>query len=154
MSLSGLSGTSSKDLWVVGYGTAGAGTPLVWHSANGTSWPSVSLSGGGSLMDVWAASPTEVFAVGNNSTVQELVGSSFVLRTLPAGAPSTVMSIRGKSGADVWVVGSRGGLIHRQGASWATVQSGSLRNLNRVLVLAGNDAWIAGDYSTLLRYPP
>lgn len=152
--LTAISGTSSKDLWLVGYGTGGAGTPLAWRSANGTSWPSISLSGGGSLLDVWAASPTEVFAVGNSSTVQELVGSSFVLRTLPAGAPSTIMSIHGTSSADVWAVGIRGGLIHRQGTSWTTVQSSSLRHLNRVLVLAGNDVWIAGDYSTLLRYQP
>ena len=34
------------------------------------------------------------------------------------------------------------------------MQSSSLRHLNRVLVLAGNDVWIAGDYSTLLRYQP
>ena len=105
--LTAISGTSSKDLWLVG--TALAVLAPRWRGAAQTAPAGLHQpERGGSLLDVWAASPTEVFAVGNSSTVQELVGSSFVLRTLPAGAPSTIMSIHGTSSADVWAVGIAG----------------------------------------------
>ena len=53
------------------------------------------------------------------------------------------------AGAELWAVGSAGALVHWNGASWDSIETGTRRDFYSIF-LGAQKQWIAGDLGTLL----
>jgi hypothetical protein len=124
-------GFSTNDIWTTSY------SPYDAHW-NGSYWETVSNNrivsnvGGMYAYGVWASSPTDVWAVGENlagpalpgfvsSTVDHYDGTSWSMFTVPVAMNMSGMTLRSVWGSgpdDVWAVGD-GGLAAHYGP-WST----------------------------------
>ncbi len=92
------------------------------------------------LRDVWAASPTEIHAVGGNGFFVHFDGDDWTPST---HGSSTMYSVFGSGAHDVWAGGSAKTLWHYDGATWSLVSSGGPVNSD-IMVLSGSgrrDVW-------------
>lgn len=133
--LRGVGGSSAKDVWVVGEGGFIAhfdGTR--WTPAKGTRR---------SLAAVWAASPTDAWAVGSEVTHWD--GRSWSAVELPGANPGSI-PLRGvwSSGPDdVWVVGGRK-TMHWNGSAWEPAKGSESDRMSAVWGSGPADVWTAG----------
>ncbi len=113
-------GTGSKDVWMSGEN----GRLSRWdgaafkHYATGTT---------ATLFSVWAASPTEAWAVGGtpeatagqpNDVVLHFDGAAWTPAPLPKILGRTYFKVWGTGADDVWIVGEAGTIWHRTGGAW------------------------------------
>ena len=68
---------------------------------------------------IWAASATEVFAVGACGTICHFTGTSWDLQN--SGTTRDLWAVWGRSATDVYAVGDSGTVLHFDGASWSAV---------------------------------
>ena len=121
--LYGVSGTSSDDVWAVGYFHYASDQALAMHW-DGTSWDIVAVPVVGSvqthLYAVWAIAPDDVWAVG---------------KYVDVGIPSQIEHAL---------------TMHWDGSMWTHVTSpdgGTESNfLNGVEAISANDVWAVGEY--------
>jgi hypothetical protein len=77
-----VSGSASDDVWAVGYTTSNA--PLVYHW-DGKKWSSTSIdANANNLINVWAVSRKEAYAVNNTSVYYRWDGMQWTGMTLPS----------------------------------------------------------------------
>lgn len=129
--------------------TCGATVPNVCGVAtptctNGWCWASP-LPFGNDLDGVWAASPTDAWAVGEGGTILRSDGGAW--RAIDSGTTSYISSVWGANGSDVWLAG---GLYarHWNGSALATTngpgQTGGIKGISGTsssdVVMAGSDA--------------
>jgi len=162
--LSGVSGVSATDVWVVGGGCYGI-EPLIEHW-NGSTWSLVAgahlgiRDGGdwGTLSDVAAVSSSNVWAVGYVSSnsgrplIEHWGGSAWSeVQGAQGVAESYLGSISAIGANDVWAVGGTDAgtnlIEHWNGAGWQVVTSpqparGS--SLDSVTALSPTNAWAVG----------
>ncbi len=175
--LDGVTSIKADDAWAVGSGIDGKGhppVPLIEHW-NGATWSKV--TGGevgahcrGSLSDVSATSPDDVWAVGTTGCGRALVehwdGRSWTLERTP-DAPRNhdldLEAVAAVSATDVWIVGSVSSLKgapevrsttlteHFDGSGWTVVASPNsarptclANHLQSVSASATGDVWAAG----------
>lgn len=139
-SLLGLTGTGSSDVWATN-GTA------VSHW-NGTSWSNTPVSG--TTQAIWAASSSDVWAVGTSGTANHYDGTKW--STVPTTVTDLFWGVGGSGSKDVWAVGLSGTIAHWDGTSFKKVASGTTKDLVSVTSVSATDAWIAGWGATLLRW--
>ncbi len=73
------------------------------------------------LQSVWAATPNEVWAAGDQGTVVRWNGAAFTPMLLPQTSGNQY-ALWGTSPADVWAVGSPGSITHRwNGSTWIPI---------------------------------
>jgi hypothetical protein len=156
--------TPAGDLWAVGYyrDFSSIHRTLIEHW-DGTAWSIVSSPGQGSLSDVAALSPTDVWAVGGDggdgTLVERWDGSTWTVVPSPSrGASSSLAGVAAVSSGDVWAVGwyerqdqtSKTLIEHWDGSSWVGVPSpnrGPEANvLAAVAAVDSDDVWAVGDY--------
>jgi hypothetical protein len=103
-----LEGTSSSDLW---YG--GTSTLRYWNGSTPTVYAMPFT-----VYGVWAASPTQAFAVGYMGGIAQWNGSTW---TQVAASPTTtsLQTIWGTSATDVYAAGA-GVFLHYDGVTWST----------------------------------
>jgi hypothetical protein len=172
--LSAVSAESTRDIWSVGYLCAQRGAPdmpLIEHF-DGSDWtvsdlpldPAVT----GSLTDVEAISPTDVWAVGSGNRgglLAHFDGTSWSPVDVPG--PFTydleLDSVTSTSSTDVWVVGEtdrpkRGSVpftMHFDGATWTVVPAPKPKlgdrsyfvPLQAVSAVSPTDVWAVGRYA-------
>jgi hypothetical protein len=167
--LTGVSGTSSNDVWAVGYTIDDrnyAWQILILHW-NGTSWSIVRGARLGNSYNactrVLALAPNDVWAVGYNGTninfhtlTEHWDGLSW--KAIPTPAPGTydaLYGIAGTSANDLWAAGyyKEGSLIykslalHWNGTAWLEVDSPNTTGYNWFnggTATAANDVWAIG----------
>jgi len=111
-------GSSATDVHAVGDSTEPVG-PLLRFT--GKTW---ALSGAifhltqNELKKVWAASTTDVYAVGQYDTLIKFDGKSLVLKNL--GVKADLYDVWGRSATEVMVADSKGTLHHFDGKTWKT----------------------------------
>src|SRR4051812_40617907 len=71
------------------------------------------------LHAVWAASASDVFAVGDGGTIVRRVSGTWTTMTSPT--TNNLRGIWGLSSSDVWADGSAGTVVHFNGTSWSLV---------------------------------
>lgn len=170
--LRGVTAIAADDVWAVGlFNTVPDGSgpiqPLVEHW-NGSAWTVVPAPAAGvnaMLLDVAAAAPDDVWAVGNWS---EAGGDSKALiehwdgrawTTVPAPAVDVYHALNAVTviaSNDVWAVGRRndGGVWHTlvehwDGAQWTVVPSGTAGGILNAISAAGpDDIWAVGTSTT------
>lgn len=151
--LIGVSGTSARDVWLVG-SDAGDG-PLVLHY-DGTTLRRVRTGDRGALWWAHARSATDVFLGGAGGRILRGSGQAFAPEATPG--TDTVFGIWSPDASTVWAVGGRGadgGFAWRRDASgWQPVTlPGGLAgtvSLYKVWGRSASEAWLVGTRGTLL----
>ena len=69
---------------------------------------------------------------------------------LPQGNP--LLGIWGSSGSDVFAVGEGGTILHYDGTSWSSMNSGSANRLIDIWGSSGSDVFAVGVWGTILHY--
>jgi hypothetical protein len=170
--LTAITTITDNDIWAVGFTSPFSGTDatLAEHF-NGTSWtavatPNPAVTVGAQLSGVAAAASNNVWAVGENVTINSLGetvsspliehfnGSAWSIVAAPTppagGALDAVTAI---SASNVWAVGHLGNgrdgnlIEHFDGTSWKIVQgpaTGTFATLNGVSGTSASDVWAVG----------
>jgi hypothetical protein len=149
--LTGISGTSSSDIWIVGWN----GTVLHF---DGAAWSRVATGTGQDPIAVWAGSPTDVWIVGTDGIVADALGNPTIqhydgMHWSIVASPShgVLTSIWGSSASDIWAVSHTGEIAHYDGVNWSSIQSPSTERLLTVWGTSASDVW-AGGYRAILHY--
>ena len=153
--LNSLKAISAKSILAVG-AVLGAGnnrTPLVEHF-DGTTWKAVQVPriAGGELLDAAIVSPSDIWAVGfDSSSVLTLhFDGKQWSRVAAPGASAALHAVTAVSTNDVWAVGSQVGesalIEHWDGSAWTIV--GNPSDINSMLVdlsvISSTDIWAVG----------
>jgi photosystem II stability/assembly factor-like uncharacterized protein len=64
----------------------------------------------------------------------------------------TLKDIWGSSSSDVYAVAIEGAILHYDGTTWNTMNSGSGNTLRAVWGTSSSDAFVVGDEGTVLHY--
>lgn len=144
-----LHGVSAKtvSLWMVGdrglamrVTDAGGDTPTV-TSLNTQTWDG--------LTGVWAASESDVWAVGGTGTIRHYTGDGLrwdVVSDVPTD--EHLNAVWGTSPSDVWAVGNAGVVLHYDGTRWSRVKVAGLGarrpDLYTVWSPGAGQVWIGG----------
>ena len=114
--------------------------------AAGTWCVEATPAGTSTLHDVWAASATDVFAVGDNGTIMRRQNNEWVM--MNSGTTQSLRGVRGTSASNVWAVGLGGTVLHYNGAAWSTVSVTAanidavwLADANNIFLCGGNTVW-------------
>jgi hypothetical protein len=157
--LRGVSGTSSHDVWTVGFVDYSHcfppdpcdGESVAWHY-DGSRWTEASAGlGGSSLEGVWSHSPSDVFAVGSGlggGVVVHYDGHTWSPMVVPPVIG--LWDVWGTSASDVYAVGDDA-ILHYDGKSWTKVsdQGGS-----DVWGSSPTDVFVVGSGGTILHGIP
>ncbi len=118
-----VSGTSSTDVWLVGE----KGRITHYDGRAFVEYPPLTTS---TLYGVWAASPSDAYAVGgkaeggsgpDNDVLLHWNGTAWARESLPVQAGQegrALFKVWGRSASDVYVVGEAGLIWHRSGGVW------------------------------------
>ena len=102
------------------------------------------LPQGNSLFAVWAAGPTDAWAVGAAGTIVRWDGKRWLLAA--SGTTAYLEAVWGTSASDVWAVGTSGAIVHWDGARWSPVPSGTSVDLADLSGSGPNDVWAVGSF--------
>jgi hypothetical protein len=103
-----------------------------------------------SLLGVWAASPTSVFAVGQDGIIMRWTGGAW--RTMQTPTSETLVGIWGASETDVYAVGSNGVILHYDGNAWAAMQSGTTSTFLEVWGIDATHVYAVGTAGAMYRF--
>ncbi|WP_157774779.1 hypothetical protein [Melittangium boletus] len=101
------------------------------------------------LRDVWALSPTDVWAVGDSGTALHRDGEGW--NVVPTPTQADLTGVSGSSTRDVWAVGKQGVVLHWDGTAWTRVELGTSADLDAVWAATPGFVTIVGDQGTLLQ---
>lgn len=99
------------------------------------------------LHSVWAASASDVFAVGELGTI--LRRSSTAWTAMSSGTTNTLFGVWAASSSNVWAVGTGGTILRFNGTAWSAVTGVTTSDLAAVWGSSANDVWIAAAGSVL-----
>jgi hypothetical protein len=169
--LNGVSGTSSTDVWEVGYYWFGTENRTLIEHWDGAAWTIVPSPNEyvrlNVLNGVDAISPSDAWAVGRASSGQAFDQTTLILHwdgtswsIVPSPSPGTwfneLYGVAANSADDVWAVGSRTSaseyaktlIEHWDGTSWSVIPSPNVPGVNNelygVVALGPNDVWAVG----------
>jgi hypothetical protein len=147
--------TRGGDLFVVGgpRGTPGQGLFL---RRDGAGWHEAPVGSSATLWWVFGFSDSDVWAVGDGSTLLHWDGAVLTPQNVVA-SDATLFGVWGVSDDDLWVVGGHpdvdGLILHRSGGAWSQVMppkaSGSYF---KVWGTATDDVYICGQSGTILHW--
>jgi hypothetical protein len=135
-----VTGSSATDLWAVAGGALLHGDGETWQRAL------TPQQVGGSIYDVWAHTPSDVWVLGGDALIHRWNGASWqTTDPTPRGATTPEMrAISGVATDDVWVIRGRNSVLHWDGADWISRQP-MVDNLVGIWAPGPNEVWIAGD---------
>lgn len=145
-------GSAANDVWAVGAG----GTILHF---DGGAWRQVAPTvPAAKVIGIWAASPTELFAVGDD-VLASAGNGTWTNEARPDGG--TLVSVHGRSASDVWAVGTEETVLHRTASGWSSVSLPTLvdagqgdggTGLSDVFAVTSNEVWAVGELGTVVRW--
>ena len=116
-------------------GSPRAFTATVTPAANAFTWtaeqlPAISSCASPAWTGIWAASATEVFAVGTCGTIRHRNGPTWDLQN--SGTTQHLRQAWGRSATDVFAVGDSGTVLHHDGVSWTAVADAPSANARAI----------------------
>lgn len=104
------------------------------------------------LYGVWGSSATDVFAVGDMSTILHYDGMSWA--PMAAGTEYLFACVWGSSATDVFAGGTNGAILHYNGTAWALMASSAPAGtrIESIWGSAGNDVFAVGGNGVILHY--
>jgi hypothetical protein len=127
-----------------------SGQILRWLMQPDTNEP---MNGSGTLMGMWGASPSNMWAVGEQGFVVVRRGTAAVpWKFLSTPSPANLNRIWGTGGADLWTVGNQGIIWRIDGnqETFAEETSGTKEALLGVSGTVKSDVWAVGERGTIL----
>jgi hypothetical protein len=139
-------GTTGDDLWWIStppiggdFFLAGTGGLILQYDPDGGGFTRHTTPGSETLFGIWGLAPNDIWAVGGtdespdtSGTIWHYDGEMWSRQDLTGvredGVPR-LFKVWGRAANDVYAVGGRGVVLHYDGASWATVDSGTPRSL-------------------------
>ncbi len=157
--LTSVSGSSARDVWVVG-ADKGQG-PIALHY-DGVAWTRVPTHSTGTLWWVHTFADGSAYAAGAGSTILRWDGAAWTRMATPGVANYTVFGVWGRSPEDAYAVGSvsgRDGFVwHFDGKAWSEVEvpwdlPGDSSEAPGFFKVCGNtkDVWVVGAHGNVLR---
>ncbi len=101
------------------------------------------LPQGNSLLDVYAASASDAWAVGDRGTLIHWDGKAWT--PADSGVPERLRAIAGHGASDVWAVGDRGVALHFDGTQWRAHPLPAKQPLLDVWVSPTGKAWVVAE---------
>ena len=108
------------------------------------------LPQGNTLWGVWAASKTDVFAVGTDGTILRFDGSLWRRET--SGATQHLKGVWGSGGGYVYAVGEGGTILRRGSQGWVAMASGTTASLHAVWGISMTDVVAVGAGGVIVRF--
>jgi hypothetical protein len=127
VSLTGVWGSSSKDIFAVGGALTTfleeTATPehVVYHF-DGAQWTVMKADANEMLLDVWGSGPADVFAVGGLGTILHYDGKAW--SPMPSGVADVLHAVWGSGPTDVFAVGDSSTILHYDGSGWSKLALG------------------------------
>ena len=146
-----VSGTSGVDVFAVGTKRAGDTSNIVHY--NGVAWapqttPTLSDPSNPTLRAVWAASPSDVYAVGERGWIVHFNGS--VWSAQQSNVTSNLVAVW-STGADAFAVGEFGTIVHNDGTGWRKMTWPTGEFLTFVFGSSASDVF-AGGLGVMMHY--
>jgi hypothetical protein len=116
-SLQGIAVTPAH-LYVAGSDGSGAGA--IWTYVAATGWSTMPTPVTGALFDIYAASDSDVFAVGAAGTILHYDGVAWTAMT--SGFIGDLQKVTGTSKSDVFALSPTGLVLHYDGVAWAPMR--------------------------------
>ncbi len=143
----GLHGRSADEVWAVG--PRGAAFRVSNAEADEPTLTNFETASVGVLHGVWAAGPSDVWAVGAAGTVRRWQGGANVFAPYDGIATNRhLRAIAGSSPSDIWIVGEESTVFHYDGGAWSRVKvaglGGRRPDLEHVWVSSPGKVWVAG----------
>jgi hypothetical protein len=99
------------------------------------------------LHAVWAASASDVFAVGEGGTIWRRSSTAWTAMT--SGTSSKLLGVWGTSSSNVWAVGVAGTILHFNGTAWSVITGVTTSDLDAVWGSSSTDVWFAATGAVL-----
>jgi hypothetical protein len=116
-------------------------------------WSVLAAGGSVSLGKAWAASPTNIVAIGiDRRTVYRFDGSTWRAESIGAPDDAELTGIWGSSASDIYIIGNAyasTGIFHFDGAAWRPVTEAGSRGRNMIWGRGPNDIYVANQGETL-----
>ena len=120
---------------------------------NGSVWATQTSSASSDLKDVWGASATNVYAVGDGGVILKTINSGTLWTAMTSNTTNALNGVWGTADNNIFAVGNGGTIMRYDGAAWSAMTSGTTSNLNDVWGSAlDNVVYAVGDGGTILRY--
>jgi hypothetical protein len=104
---------------------------------------------GESLLAVWGASSSDVYAVGGIGLILHYDGTGW--SAITSGTSALLCDVWGSSSSDIYAVGSEGTILHYDGTRW-TSRLGTTKWLDGVWGTSSSDVFAVGQHGTILHY--
>lgn len=148
----GIWASSGSDVYAVG--TVAAGANAFHSTSHGTSWtPQLAKDAAAAAVDINAVtgtSPTDVYLVGDGSTILHGSGTTWTAMTSPAQSGSRLNAIWAIAPGDVYIAGSGNQVMHSSGGGWVTQTAVGTTELRGIWGVAGH-IWAVGSGGTILK---
>jgi len=143
----GLHSASSDVLWAVG--GHGAAIRIDGPNEAAPTYRILNSMTTNALRGVWAASDTDVWAVGTVGTIRRYRGDEHLWEAVDDVPTNEALNaVWGTSASDIWAVGDAGVVLHYDGARWSRVKvaglGGARPDLYSVWSSAPGHVWIGG----------
>lgn len=144
----GLHGSSADELWAVGMD--GAAVRVTGASGNSPNAKAYNSQTRNALYGVWAASPSDVWAVGFGGTIRHYTGDPYLWEVVPdIPEEMKLNAVFGSSASDIWAVGKDAVVLHYDGTRWSRAKIGGLGsrrpNLTTVWTSGPGHVWVGGE---------
>ncbi|MHC4601321.1 MAG: fibronectin type III domain-containing protein, partial [Planctomycetota bacterium] len=106
--------------------------------------------GNENLRGVWAATASDVFAVGDNGYILYYNGSVWI--EMPSPTTQNLNDVWGTAVTDVWAVGAAGTILHFNGNAWSSVTNVTSVVLNGVHGSSASDVFVVGAFGNIFHY--
>jgi hypothetical protein len=122
---------SPNDVWIAGFiYPSKAGPGLILHY-DGTGWRRHAVDALDGFFDIWAASASDVWAVGSSGLAYHYDGTSWT--NVNAATNMYLFSVLGTTKDDVWAAGNTSVTAHFDGTGWQLMDPGQDDSTTRAL---------------------
>lgn len=151
----GVGGTSSEDVFAVGWDYTRSPTAVIAHW-DGTAWETMDAGVDAALVSVWAVAPDDVYAVGWHQSGDPSEPSTAYVLHYDGSDWTTSGSTRGTGFTDVWiapsgavfVTGWSGTVYRHDGVDWSLMNTGTTADLTGVVGAGADDVYAVGTSGT------
>ncbi len=106
----------------------------------------------GELNDVWASASDDAFAVGGSADAGQILYYNGATWTESDTVAAELVAIWGAGAKDVFAVGDQGVIVHSDGSTWSSMDSGTTSRLQAVWGSGSDDVFAAGAGGVIVHY--
>lgn len=138
--------SNARDLLVIGthMWVVADGSLHYWDGAN---WTSVATAA--TNYNISGSTETAIYLT-SSTGISHWNGRSWVAESAPTGI--SYYGVNAITGSNIWATGNRGEIVHSDGTTWTTLNSGTSVQLNSIFVTTPRDVFAIGESDVILHY--